>query len=284
MQTTHTITSLIDFVQKLNKKSLKPLLEELKGEEVSPLTVYYDRTEAQWKEFFGLAGVDIFNHLHAKEEGLLTVDPLPTHGIGGRSFENTFRTSFIKALYNGGKGLTVSNEYFQPDKASRKYTNTTHPKLMENFRKQLLTLGWGEKQLKFEEIEIDCVLRCYVDLESLEGFDEPAKILLPIKKMNVVSPQAFTRKISDNSIDGELQKPNSYIVVEITASSANLEQKLIQLEKDLLLLLLKHHEEQNTILSKIESTISFTKVRRGSQNGLFGDLGPISFDNLLEKP
>jgi hypothetical protein len=59
---------------------------------------------------------------------------------------------------------------------------------------------------------------------------------------------------------------------------------LIQLKKDLLLLLLKHHEEQNTILSKIESTISFTKVRRGSQNGLFGDLGPISFDNLLEKP
>jgi hypothetical protein len=128
---------------------------------------------------------------------------------------------------------------------------------MENCRKRLSTLGWEEKQLNFEDIEMDYVLRCHNDSSTLKEFDEPAKILLPIKIMIVISPQPFTRKISDNSIHGELQEPNSYIVVEITAKSDNLELKMIQLEKDLLFLLLKHQEEQNTISYEIESIISF---------------------------
>ncbi|KAI3655164.1 hypothetical protein MP638_000360, partial [Amoeboaphelidium occidentale] len=49
----------------------------------------------------------------------------------GRLFEHTFRQSFIKALYNDGKGLVVSTEYYSPVKACRKYTNQTEPELMD---------------------------------------------------------------------------------------------------------------------------------------------------------
>ena len=58
--------------------------------------------------------------LAAKHQGWLDLIVDPT---AGRSFENTFRISLINALYNGGKGLTVSTEYFQSKHASRNYTN-----------------------------------------------------------------------------------------------------------------------------------------------------------------
>jgi hypothetical protein len=48
METTHTIESLRDFVKELNKKTLKPLIEELE-QEPSPLSVYLKLTEAQWE-------------------------------------------------------------------------------------------------------------------------------------------------------------------------------------------------------------------------------------------
>ena len=97
----------------------------------------------------------------------------------GRSYEKTFRLSFIKALYNESKGLVVSAEYFSTDKACRKYTNKTDPELLEECRVELRRLNWKEKQLRFEDIEMDCVLRCYIDTESTIEFAEPAKIMLP---------------------------------------------------------------------------------------------------------
>ncbi len=130
--------------------------------------------------------------------------------VDTRSYENTFRISFIKALYNEGKGLTVSSDYFQPLKASRKYSNKTDPKLMDECRKQLKKLGWEEKLLKFENIEMDCVLRCHGDSETVQAFAEPAKILLPSQKLKFNSPQPFTKKISTDSIvDGELPTPSN---------------------------------------------------------------------------
>jgi hypothetical protein len=111
------------------------------------------------------------------------------------------------------------------------------PTCYARHRAELKRVNWEEKQLRFEDIEMDCVLRCYNDTDSTKEFAEPAKLLLPSKEVQVTSPQPFVRRISDNSINEELKMPNSYIVVEITSNSANLQQKLIQLEKDLLFLL-----------------------------------------------
>jgi hypothetical protein len=69
METTHSIASLLDFVNELNKKTLNPLIEELE-KEPSKLSVYLKRTKAQWKDLYGPPGIDIFNHLHTPEEGM----------------------------------------------------------------------------------------------------------------------------------------------------------------------------------------------------------------------
>jgi hypothetical protein len=69
-KTTHTIASLLEFVKKLNKKSLKPLLDELKGEEVSPSTVYYNRPKEDWLRRYPDCGDDIHTFLHKQEEGM----------------------------------------------------------------------------------------------------------------------------------------------------------------------------------------------------------------------
>ena len=45
-----------------NKKSLKPLIEELETEP-SPSEDYYNRRESQWKDFYGPPGIDIYNKL-----------------------------------------------------------------------------------------------------------------------------------------------------------------------------------------------------------------------------
>ncbi len=107
---------------------------------------------------------------------------LVVDSFAGRSYENTFRISFIQALFNDGKGLTVSPEYFHADKATRKYSNKTDPKLMEDCRKQLRKLGWEEKAVKFDEVEMDCVLRCHVDLDAHPVFAESAKILVQLEQ------------------------------------------------------------------------------------------------------
>jgi hypothetical protein len=115
-------------------------------------------------------------------------------------------------------------------------------------------LKWKENLLKFEDIEIDCVLRCYFKEGCSREFAEPAKLLLP-KILN--QREVITRKISENSIDGELGSPNGYIVVEITSNPEKLDEKMVQLEKHLLFLLLRHQKEQNLSTATIQSIISF---------------------------
>ena len=177
--------------------------------------------------------------------------------FAGRSFENTFRLSFIKDLYNGGKGLTVSAEYFVADKACRKYSNQTEPELMDQCRTKLKAIGWTDNDTRFEDIEMDCVLRCYIDSGKSYEFAEPAKILLPKKLQHHESPlPPFTKKIPDSELV-EANSPNSYIVVEITSNSANLMQKMMQLEKDLLFLLLCHQKQQSQSTAALESVISY---------------------------
>jgi len=196
----------------------------------------------------------------------------------GRSYEHTFRISFIKALFNEGKGLVVSAEYFSADKACRKYTNKTDPELLEQCRTELKKLQWDENELRFEDIEMDCVLRCYNDMSSMKEFAEPAKILLPSKEVIVMPAKSFNTKISDDFIDEEqLQVPNSYIVVEISSNSANLEQKLYQLEKDLLFMLLRHRKSLDAS-SFVESIISYAFLVIP-----YSPLKKIQMDNLINQ-
>ena len=192
-----------------------------------------------------------------EEKIKLTPQTIAKNGadFAGRSFENTFRLSFIKNLYNGGKGLTVSAEYFVPDKACRKYSNQTEPELMDQCRTKLKAIGWTDIDTRFEDIEMDCVLRCYIDSGKSYEFAEPAKILLPKKLQHRESSlPPFTK--SDSELV-EANSPNSYIVVEITSNSANLMQKMMQLEKDLLFLLLRHQKQQSQPTVALESVISY---------------------------
>jgi hypothetical protein len=174
-----------------------------------------------------------------------------------RCYENTFRLSFIKSLFNNGKGIVVSKEYFLYEKASRSYSNKANPILMERCRSELRQLNWEETHLRFEKVEIDCVLRCYLDNSREILFEEPAKRLIPKTSPKSLPLPPLTQKISDDSVDGELDTPNSYIVVEISSKSQNMVRKLVQLEKDLLLLLTRRRIQQNDNSVNIESIIGF---------------------------
>jgi hypothetical protein len=68
-KTTHTITSLAEFIKDLNEDSLNGLLQELE-QKPKNFSVYYNRPKEDWKEFFGLPGVDIHTFLHKQEEGM----------------------------------------------------------------------------------------------------------------------------------------------------------------------------------------------------------------------
>ena len=54
---------LLDFVVELQENSLDSLVAEL-GAKPKNLSVYMARTEQQWKELYGPAGIDLYNHLH----------------------------------------------------------------------------------------------------------------------------------------------------------------------------------------------------------------------------
>jgi hypothetical protein len=125
---------------------------------------------------------------------------------------------------------------------------------MERCRSELKKLNWEAKYLRFETVEIDCVLHCYIDNSKEILFEEPAKRLLP-KVREPLPP--LIRKISENSMDGELDIPNSYIIVETSSKSQNMVRKLFQLEKDLLLLLTRKrmHQDDNSI--NIEAIVGF---------------------------
>jgi hypothetical protein len=123
------------------------------------------------------------NDILLEKERQRTQGMLITEPVFGRSFENTFRISFIKALFNEGKGVVVSSRYFESKTASRRYTNKTDPELMDQCRARLKMLKWKENLLKFEDIEIDCVLKCYFKEGCSREFAEPAKLLLP-KNLN----------------------------------------------------------------------------------------------------
>jgi hypothetical protein len=66
---TTDIQSLKDFVKELNDEKLNPLIEELENRP-KRYKVYLNRTEAQWKEFYGLSGVDVYNFLHSQQQGI----------------------------------------------------------------------------------------------------------------------------------------------------------------------------------------------------------------------
>jgi hypothetical protein len=131
---------------------------------------------------------------------------------------------------------------------------------MDQCRKQLKSIGWADYDTRFEDIQMDCVLRCYIDTGKSCEFADPAKILRPGNEQNSESPvPAFTRKISDSEINEETT-PNSNIVVEFTANPANLVKKMMQLEKDLLFLLLRHQKMHKQSSEAIESIISHVAV------------------------
>lgn len=65
-----SISTLADFVNGLNKKSLKPLIDELNNEP-SAYSVYSKLTKEDWKEFYGINGVHIFYHIHPQQGNLI---------------------------------------------------------------------------------------------------------------------------------------------------------------------------------------------------------------------
>lgn len=53
----------------LDDNILAPLVNQLnKGR--NTLEAWTEMTEGQWKEFYGLAGIQIYNYLHPRSEGI----------------------------------------------------------------------------------------------------------------------------------------------------------------------------------------------------------------------
>jgi hypothetical protein len=59
---------LLDFVVELQENTLDPFVAEL-GAKPKNLSIYVARTKEDWKDLYGPAGIDVYNHLH------------PAHGI-----------------------------------------------------------------------------------------------------------------------------------------------------------------------------------------------------------
>jgi hypothetical protein len=68
-KTTHTITSLAEFIKDLNEDSLNGLLQELE-QKPKNFSVYYNRPKEDWLRRYPDCGDDIHTFLHAKEEGM----------------------------------------------------------------------------------------------------------------------------------------------------------------------------------------------------------------------
>ena len=54
---------ILEAVKDLKEDSLDKLVKELE-QRPKNLDVYKKRTEAQWKELYGSAGIDVFNYLN----------------------------------------------------------------------------------------------------------------------------------------------------------------------------------------------------------------------------
>ena len=66
-----SITTLVNFVRELNDDSLQPLLNELDNKP-KQYSVYFNRSKGDWKEFYGINGVDIHTFLHPQQGNLIT--------------------------------------------------------------------------------------------------------------------------------------------------------------------------------------------------------------------
>jgi hypothetical protein len=156
----------------------------------------------------------------------------------GRAYESTYRIALIKDLYNESKGLIISASYYQPNYARRLYSRSEHGLIFQKCIEQLRANNWDEEKLKFESVEIDCLLRCYYPDKEIK-LSECVSILDtgPDHRL-VVQPDFSKKQISDPNLETE-DSPNCYALAEITSEASQLDRKLDQLEKDLLITLLR---------------------------------------------
>ncbi|KAJ3257811.1 hypothetical protein HK103_004279 [Boothiomyces macroporosus] len=63
------LDSLRLYIKSLKETSLDELIEELENSPLS-FSTYYKRTKDDWEKYYGLPGIDIYNHLHSKQEDL----------------------------------------------------------------------------------------------------------------------------------------------------------------------------------------------------------------------
>ncbi|KAI3656235.1 hypothetical protein MP638_001691 [Amoeboaphelidium occidentale] len=132
--------------------------------------------------------------------------------------------------------------------------------MMDQCRQKLKDIGWSDKDTMFEDIEMDGVFRCYIDTGKSCEFADPAKILRPNNgQKSESSVPTFTRKISDSEMNEDIS-PNSSIVVEFIANPSNLVKKLMQLEKYLLFLFLRHQKIHKQSPEAVESIISYVAI------------------------
>ncbi|KAJ3270535.1 hypothetical protein HDV01_007738 [Terramyces sp. JEL0728] len=69
------LDSLHLYMKSLNEPSLDVLIEELENRRKS-FSTYYKRTKAQWEKYYGLPGIDIYNHLHSMQDDYIEEDLL----------------------------------------------------------------------------------------------------------------------------------------------------------------------------------------------------------------
>ena len=162
-------------------------------------------------------------------------------------------------------------------------------------KKSLEASKWADEKLKFEEIQIDAVLRAYVDL-SINGvisFADPAKLLKPKRTTSLTTlstqttassttlyPSHMIRKVSDNPLEGEgiNDPPNTYIVFEICSENDkdNIPNKLDQLEKDLRLMLFRHLKDNSVDLRCVNLDPAYLASLIENAVNIVGIILPIS--------
>ena len=122
-------------------------------------------------------------------------------------------------------------------------------------------------------------------MESPAIFSAPARLLVPRKQV-IVSTTKISRNISEPNMDGELDKPNGYMIFEICSKNngEHIPNKLDQLEKDLGFMLLRNQSQSDAIPGNILDTLEVESII--SYVGIILPLSKLTeevLDNVLHK-
>jgi hypothetical protein len=202
------------------------------------------------------------------------------------------RSSLVNDLWNGGKGISVSVTYQQREHSRRKFLEDDHSQpLMHatfNALSQEWKKSWKQKQPP-QELEMDFVAHsstpptanCDFGTNRLQVVKQPSSSSSSSSSSSTSSASSSSQY--DDISPGKLQPANDhvrngesddaarrfYVVFEITRGTAKfaIRDKLLQLERDLTFLLLRHCEKHDTAATILD-IVSYAGIAFSADNAL----------------